>query len=60
MNTLLDGTLKLTKREKEILTHAPLLAALIAVQRPAATEGAASIRSGCEIIRKVLLTEKTG
>jgi hypothetical protein len=50
MNASLDGTLSLTKREQEILEKAPLLAAQIALHRPAIKAQAEALGGCCKNI----------
>ena len=47
MNTTLDGKITLTKKERETLEQAPLLAAQIALHRPAIKISAETIKSEC-------------
>lgn len=48
MNTSLDGSLSLTKREREIFEKAPLLAAQVALHRPEVLVDAEQLKSSCQ------------
>jgi len=58
MNTTLDGKVTLTKKERETLEQAPLLAAQIALLRPGVKAGAEMIKDGCAKVLWSVLKEE--